>query len=407
MITVIGIGAEGWAGVPEGLRRQIAAADVVFGGERHLGLLPAASAQTQVPWPSPLREGLPALLEEHAGRTVVALASGDPLVSGIATTLIDLLGAEGVRIVPAVSSVALAAARLGWASDTYAVVSAVARDPRRVVRELAPGRRVIVLSSDATTPGDLAALLAMAGWGASRLTVFGDLGAEEETRVEGGAGEWLDDAPSFPQLNVIALEAAPDGVQHLATWASGLPDEAFEHDGQLTKRDLRASALARLAPRPAALLWDIGAGAGSVGIEWMRAHPSCRTVAVEGDPARSARIRRNAGRLGVPDLHVVTGRAPEALATLAAPDAVFVGGGAGVPGVLETCLDALAGGGRLVVHGVSIETEALLAAAHAEHGGELTRHLVETAAPLGRMRGFAPARAVTQWAWTKPSEEQS
>nr|WP_275940933.1 precorrin-6Y C5,15-methyltransferase (decarboxylating) subunit CbiT [Nocardioides zeae] len=186
-----------------------------------------------------------------------------------------------------------------------------------------------------------------------------------------------------------------------------MPDEAFENDGPLTKRDLRASALARLAPGPGELLWDVGAGAGSVGIEWMRAHPTCRTIAIEDVPSRAATVRRNAGRLGVPDLRVVQGRAPGALEGLPTPDAVFLGGGATVPGVLEACVDALRPGGRLVVHGVTVETEALLAERHGAVGGELTRHSVETAARLGSFRGFTPARAVTQWAWTKTQEESS
>ncbi|WP_439331843.1 precorrin-6Y C5,15-methyltransferase (decarboxylating) subunit CbiT [Nocardioides flavescens] len=188
----------------------------------------------------------------------------------------------------------------------------------------------------------------------------------------------------------------------VSSWATGLADDAFEHDGQLTKRDLRAAALARLAPHPGALLWDVGAGAGSVGIEWSRAHPSCRAVAVERDPERAARIARNATRLGVPELRIVEGSAPEALAGLEAPDAVFVGGGATAPGLLETCRDRLAPGGRLVVHAVTLETERLVIDLHAALGGELTRHAVETAAPIGAFTGWTPARAVVQWAWVKP-----
>ncbi|MDQ1104722.1 precorrin-6y C5,15-methyltransferase (decarboxylating) subunit CbiE [Nocardioides zeae] len=403
VVTVVGIGADGWPGVPERLRRIVVAAEVLLGGERHLALVPPVDAQVRTPWPRPLRAGLPDLLADHAGRRVVALASGDPLVSGIGTTLVDLLGADAVRVEPAVSSVALAHARLGWAAESTVVVSAVARDVRRVLRELAPGRRVVVLSSDASTPADLAALLTMGGWGPSRMTVLGDLGAAEESRLEGTAAVWADEPPAFPALTIVAVEAWPDGAGSVVSWSAGLPDDAFEHDGQLTKRDLRAAALARLAPAPGGLLWDVGAGAGSVGIEWMRAHATCRTVAVEADPTRAGRVRRNAGRLGVPDLQVVTGRAPDALVGLPAPDAVFVGGGATRPGVLEACASALRPGGRLVVHGVTVETEALLARWYGERGGELTRTSVETATPIGSFSGFTPARAVTQWAWQKES----
>lgn len=407
-VTVVGIGADGWPGVPERLRARVLAADVLLGGERHLALVPEVAGQERRAWPRPLRAGLPGLLEQHAAQDVVALASGDPLVSGIGSTLVDVLGAASVTIEPAVSSVALAHARLGWATESTAVVSAVARDVRRVLRELAPGRRVLVLSSDATTPADLAALLVMAGWGASRMTVLGDLGAGAESRLDATAHEWADRPPTFPALTVVAVEARPDAdTLPVVSWAPGLPDDAFENDGQLTRRDVRASALARLAPRPGALLWDVGAGAGSIGIEWMRSHPTCRTVAVEADPTRAARVRRNAGRLGVPDLRVVHGRAPDALADLPAPDAVFVGGGATRAGVLDACLDALAPGGRLVVHGVTVETEVLLAERHATLGGELTRLSVEVAERLGTFRGFAPARAVTQWALTTTQEETS
>ena len=389
-VVVVGIGADGWASLPASSRSLVLEAAVLWGGSRHLSLVPSVPGQARVPWPSPLSAGLPSLLAEYAGRPVVALASGDPLVSGIASTLLDL-GAP-VREMPAVSSVALARARMGWSFESCVVVTVVGRSVERVLRECAPGRRVLVLSSDASTPGALAELLTSSGWGASRLTVLGDLGSSSESSGSGTASSW---AESSPALNVIAVEVAGNG---LASWAPGLPDDAFENDGQLTKRDLRASALARLMPAPGQLLWDVGAGAGSVGIEWMRAHPTCRTIAIESDPVRAARIARNASALGVPDLQVVEGRAPAALSGLEAPDAIFIGGGATRAGVLETCLSSIKTGGRLVVHGVTLETEALLAQAYADHGGELTRVGVETTAPVGTFTGWTPARTVTQWA---------
>ncbi|GAA4717640.1 precorrin-6y C5,15-methyltransferase (decarboxylating) subunit CbiE [Nocardioides conyzicola] len=396
LITVIGIGADGWTSVPEASWRRLLTADVILGGARHLAMLPDTLDVVREPWPSPLRDNLPALLERHAGLDVVALASGDPLVSGIGSTLIALLGEGAVRIEPALSSVALARARMGWSAEASTVVSVVGRDLHAVLRELAPGWRVVVLSSDASTPGDLARLLVEQGYGASGMTVLGNLGSGEESRVDATAATWSGPAPD---LNVVALDLRGPVV---GAWAAGLPDEVFEHDGQLTKRDLRASALARLAPQPGQLLWDVGAGAGSVGIEWMRAHPRSWTIAVESDDERAARIGRNAARLGVPSLRVVRGRAPDALADLPAPDAVFVGGGATAAGLLETCLERLAPGGRLVVHGVTLETETLLAGAYGEHGGELTRLSVEHAAPIGSFSGWTPARAVTQWSWSKP-----
>ncbi len=394
-VTVVGIGADGWAAVPDRLRDLVLHAEVVLGGARHLDLLPDVPGQRRLTWPSPLRTGLPQLLTTLDDGPVVALASGDPLVSGIGATLIEILGRDRVVTHPGVSSVALARARLGWAAESCAVVSLVGRDPALVLRELAPGRRVLVLSSDEHTPGRVAEMLTDAGYGASALHVLGDLGAPSESRVTSPAEGWSQDSP---RLNVLALELVGPS---LVGWTAGLPDDAFEHDGQLTKRDLRASALARLSPTPGGHLWDVGAGAGSIGIEWMRAHPTCTATAIEGHPERAARIARNASRLGVPGLQVVTGRAPADLDGLRTPDAVFVGGGATAPGVLGACLAALAPAGRLVVHGVTLETERLLAQAYAEHGGELTRIAVETASPVGSFTGWTPARTVTQWAWTR------
>ncbi|MCW2850069.1 MAG: cbiT [Marmoricola sp.] len=391
-ITVVGIGAGGWSDLTESSRGAVLAAPVVIGGVRHLAMLPDRPDQARESWPFPLRAGLPDLLARHEDSAIVVLASGDPLVSGIATTLIALVGEHAVRVEPALSSVALARARMGWPAEVAELVSLVGRDPRAVLRTLSPGHRVLVLSSGADTPAEVAGLLREAGYGASRLVVLGDLGAPDESRTEGVADTWSHGSPA---LNVIALTLAGPVV---GPRTGGLPDEAFAHDGQLTKRDLRASALARLAAQPGELLWDVGAGAGSVGIEWMRAHPTCSAIAVEHDEARAARIAENAGRLGVPTLRLVLGRAPEALKDLPSPDAIFVGGGATVPGLVEACLDALRPGGRLVVHGVTLETESLLAASYAQHGGELTRISVEHAAPIGSFTGWTPARAVTQWA---------
>lgn len=392
MITVVGVGADGWDELPERLRRLVSGAAVVLGGARHLAMLPDVPGQRRERWPSPLRDGLPALIDSVGDGPVVALASGDPLVSGVGTTFLELFGRDRVVVEPVVSSVSLARARMGWSAESTAVVTVVGRDAHAVLRELAPGRRVLVLSSDTSTPATVGALLDRAGYGASRMTVLGELGDAGESRVEGTAAEPPSDVPP---LHLLALELVgpPRG-----SWVAGLADDLFEHDGQLTKRDLRASALSRLAPVPGEHLWDVGAGAGSVGIEWMRAHPTCTATAVEASPDRAARIGRNAARLGVPALAVVEGRAPDALAGLSTPDAVFVGGGATAPGVLDACLAALRPGGRLVVHGVTLETEQLLAAAYSEHGGELTRISVETSAPIGSFTGWTPARAVTQWA---------
>jgi precorrin-6Y C5,15-methyltransferase (decarboxylating) len=390
-VTVVGLGAEGWAGLGPRSRALLDAAEVVVGSTRQLELLPAVQGQERRAWPSPMTYDL---LGDYTGRGIAVVASGDPLLSGVATRLVELVGADRVEVVPAVSSVALARARMRWSAEETDVLTLVGRPLERLVRVVSPGRRVLVLSADDTTPARVAALLTDLGHGASRLTVLGDLGGAGETRAEGTAAAW---SAVSPRLNVLALEC--DGPP-LGGWTPGLPDDAYLHDGQLTKRDQRASALARLAPQPGELLWDVGAGSGSVGIEWMRAHPDCRTVAVEADPQRAARVADNARRLGVPDLRVVAGRSPEALAGLPDPDACFVGGGASAE-VLELCRSRLSSGGRLVAHGVTLETERLLVDAHATHGGELVRLSVERAEPLGGYRGWSPARAVVQWSWEK------
>ncbi|MFL6062930.1 MAG: precorrin-6y C5,15-methyltransferase (decarboxylating) subunit CbiE [Marmoricola sp.] len=396
-LTVLGIGADGWTSLGPDAQQEVLEADVVLGGTRHLGLLPEVPGQERQPWPTPLRENLAAFVEARAGRRVVVLASGDPLVSGVGSTLVELLGADRVRVVPAVSSVALARARMGWPAETTEVVTLVGRDPAAVLRSLAPGHRLLVLSSHAETPAAVCALLTGAGFGASTVTVLGDLGATTETRTVSTAEAWSGTAPD---LNVIAVDCVGTGLG----WAGGLPDEAFENDGQLTRRDARASALARLAPTPGQLLWDVGAGAGSVGIEWLRTHPTLSAIAIEADSDRAARVARNAAALGVPRLSVVTGSAPAALADLPAPDAVFIGGGASREGVLDAVTTALRPGGRLVVHGVTHQTETLLVARYAGLGGELSRLHVETAGALGGFTSWTPSRAITQWSWTKEAD---
>lgn len=394
-VTVVGIGADGWEGLPASSRSLVEGAASLLGGRRHFDLIPAMAGQERVPWPSPLRDALHDLLARLRG-PVVALASGDPLLSGIGTTLIDVLGPERVTIVPAVSSVALARARMGWPAESVDVVSVVGRDVRLIVPALSAGRRLLVLSSDESTPAAVAELLVDLGWGGSRLVVLGDLGGAAESRHESTARAWDGVAP---RLHVLAIEIRGTGPG----WAAGgvLPDDAFEHAGQITKRDLRASALTRLVPAPGQLLWDVGAGSGSVGIEWMRAWPSARTIAVEPRADRAALVRRNAERHGVPALRVVQAAAPEGLAGLEAPDAIFVGGGATVGGVLDACWIALRPGGRLVVHAVTAETEAVLLDRYRRHGGELVRLHIERAEPLGSFTGWTPARAVSQWSIVK------
>ncbi|MEW2503935.1 precorrin-6y C5,15-methyltransferase (decarboxylating) subunit CbiE [Amycolatopsis sp. NPDC047767] len=374
-VSVVGIGADGWSGLGEKARDAVLAADIVLGAPRQLVMVPDG-VRTQA-WPSPLLPALDGVLAEHAGRRVCVLASGDPLLSGIGTTLRDR--GHDVEVLPALSSVTLARARLGWSFEETEVVTVVGRAVDRVARVLAPRRKVLVLGANVE---DLRELLRTRGYGESTLTSLENLGAEDERRADGWTHE-----PG--PLTVFALVCAGPALP-----LTGLPDSAFEHDGQLTKRDVRASALAHLAPVPGELLWDVGAGAGSIGIEWSRAHPLNRAIAIERDPARAERITRNAATLGVPELRVVTGPAPDALARLPHPDAVFIGGGLTVPGLLDACLGT---GARVVAHGVTLEAERILADAYASRGGELTRIAVDHAQPLGGFTGWTPSRTVTSW----------
>jgi precorrin-6B C5,15-methyltransferase / cobalt-precorrin-6B C5,C15-methyltransferase len=395
VIEVIGLSARGWSDLPDRLRTLIQRAEVLLGSPRQLSLIPQFSDQQRLPWPSPLREELPRLLSEVARSRVVALASGDPLLAGIGSTLIEILGAAAVRIHPAVSSVALARARMGWSEESTQLLRLRGDDLDLVRRYVFPGRRLIILSRDADSPAAVAQLLSDAGYGDSVITVLGDLDTDAESRIDMVARDWIG---SVPALNVACVRCA--GSHAAASLAPGLPDQVFDHDGQLTKRDLRASAMAHLMPRPGELLWDVGAGAGSIAIEWLRSDPGCRAIAVERDLDRVKRIRSNAEALGVPGLEVLHGQAPEVLASLPKPDAVFLGGGASGE-TLEHSWLALQPGGRMVVHAVTQETEMIVVDSWKRYGGELSRLSVEHLEPIGRYHGWRPARAVVQWSSIK------
>jgi precorrin-6Y C5,15-methyltransferase (decarboxylating) len=395
---VVGLSARGWDDLPGRLRAIIRSADMLLGSPRHLDLIPQLPDQQRLPWPTPLRRGLLSLLNQVAERRVVALASGDPLVAGIGSTLVDMLGVDAVRIHPAVSSVALARARMGWSEETTQLVRLRGGDLDVVRRYLFPGQRLIILSRDAASPDEVVQLLTDVGYGDSVITVLGDLGSESESRIDVVAHDWVGQAPA---LNVICVACA--GLGRDASLVPGLPDEVFDHDGQLTKCDLRAAALARLMPRPGEVLWDVGAGAGSVAIEWLRSDSRCRAIAIERNLDRVKRIRGNAEALGVPGLEVLHAEVPTALTSLARPNAVFVGGGA-VRETLEQSWSALRPGGRLVVHAVTLETEMIIVDCWRRYGGELTRHSVEYLKPIGRYHGWRPARPVVQWSVIKDVE---
>ncbi|WP_405811244.1 precorrin-6y C5,15-methyltransferase (decarboxylating) subunit CbiE [Streptomyces sp. NBC_01520] len=398
-VSVVGIGADGWAGLPDTARSALLDAEVLIGGERQLDLLPPVCTGRRVAWPSPLRPAVRGLLAAHAGSRIAVLASGDPMFYGIGRALTEELGAGVPRVLPHPSSVSYACARLGWPVEDTETVTLVGRPTARLAAALHDGRRLLVLSADADTPAAVAALLREHGFGPSRMRVLEQLGGTAEDCLDGTADTWAH--PSGDPLNVIAVDclATPDTLRVGAV--PGLPDEAYEHDGQLTKRHVRAATLGVLAPAPGELLWDIGGGSGSIAVEWLRTHSSCRAVTVERDPERARRIARNADRLGVPALRVVTGRAPEALAGLPVPDAVFIGGGLTVPGLLDACWDALPAGGRLVANTVTMESEALLADRYRSLGGDLVRLSVAHAVPVGGFTGWRQAMPVTQWSVRK------
>ncbi|MGF6572650.1 precorrin-6Y C5,15-methyltransferase (decarboxylating) [Paraburkholderia sp. GAS333] len=395
-LTVVGIGDDGFAGLGRPARRALLTASVIYGGERHLAMLPARLAARRTQWPRPF--DLAPLLAER-NQSVCVLASGDPMLFGVGATLARQLPEGELRVLPAPSSLSLAAARLGWPLQDVATVSVVGRPLAALNAHLHDGARIFVLSADGRTPAALAALLATRGFGATRMVVLEHLGGDLERRIDGRADQWP--AGEVAALNLIALECRADEAAPRLPLTCGLPDDAFRHDGQLTKRDVRAITLARLAPTPGELLWDVGAGSGSIGIEWMRAHPACRAIAVEGHPERQAFIEHNRDTLGVPGLQLVAGRAPEALHGLPAPDAVFIGGGVTVPGVLETCWESLRDGGRLVANAVTLQGEAALIAWRDRHGGTLTRVALADARPLGGFDTWRQALPITMLDVTK------
>ncbi|CDF82024.1 Precorrin-6Y C(5,15)-methyltransferase [decarboxylating] [Pseudomonas knackmussii B13] len=396
-LTIVGIGEDGYAGLGKAARRALLAAGVVFGGERQLDLLPHCLKARRVAWPSPF--DLAPLLARRGTPTCV-LASGDPMFFGIGATLARQLPVEEMQVLPAPSSVSLAAARLGWPLQAVELLSLVGRPLAALNSRLHAGRRLLLLSNDGRSPAAVAALLRERGFAPSRLSVLEHLGGERERRIDGLAADWAVDETAA--LNVIAIDCmAGDDARRLPL-TPGLPDDAYRHDGQLTKRDVRAVTLGRLAPEPGELLWDVGAGCGSIGIEWMRAHPSCRAIAIEADAGRQGHIAHNRDALGVPGLQLVAGHAPEALDGLEAPDAIFIGGGVTVPGVLESCWANLKSGGRLLANAVTLQSEATLVSWRERHGGELVRLQVAQAQALGSFDTWRAALPITLLALRKP-----
>ena len=402
VITVVGIGEDGLDGLSPAARALVDGAEVLIGGERHLAKAPDVDAE-RLDWSA----GFDATLDEieaRLDRRIVVLASGDPLHFGVGATLIRRFGAARVYVLPAPGAVSLACARMGWSVPDVTVVTIHGRPLESLNLHLAPAARLVVLARDGDSPAEVAQLLTDRGFGPSRITVLEHMGGAREKRVEATADRWSHGACA--DLATLAIECiAGPGARPLSRLA-GLPDDAFEHDGQLTKREVRAVTLARLAPLPGEMLWDVGAGAGSIGIEWMRSARSCRAVAIERDPERAARIARNAHALGVPYLKIEQNEAVEALKTLdGAPDAVFVGGGVAIPGLLQAAWARLKPGGRLVANAVTVEGAAELANMNQDIHGDLIQIAISRQDnKVSKVTLFESMRSVTQLMAYKPLE---
>lgn len=390
-LDVVGIGEDGVEGLAPPAREVLRRAEVVIGGDRHHELAPDIRAERRR-WPSPF-DAMIDEIRSLRGRNPALLVTGDPLWYSVGARILRSIPAGEVRFHPQLSAFQWAACRMGWSLADCTTLTVHGRPVEQIAPHIAPRARLLVLTQDASTPAEVAALLRERGHGASRIVALAALGGSREERFEGTAEAWDHTIPDF---HTLAIECA--GTSRLPL--IGLPDDVFEHDGQITKRDVRAATLAKLAPFPDAVLWDVGLGCGSVSIEWMRAARGAQAVGIEPKAERRMMAEVNARRLGVPRLRIIDGRAPDALDGLPAPDAVFIGGGLS-QAAFERCRDALAPGGHLVANVVTLESESLLLDLHARHGGELVRHAVSHAEPVGPYRGWRSAMPVTQWSWRK------
>ena len=398
-LSIVGVGEDGPEAITPAARALIKNADVLIGGERHLALVaPLYNGVETLTWRSPIDDTV-ADIEEHRGRRVVVLATGDPMSYGIGVTLGRHFCQEEMTVVPATSAFSLTAARMGWPVQDVACLTTHGRPLDLLRLHISPGARLLIMSEDGKTPGKIAALLTELGYGPSQIKVYQHMDGPKEAQMEGTAAQW--GKHNIADLNTVAVQCMAGPEARVLSRASGLPDDAFLHDGQITKRVVRAATLAVLIPLPGQYLWDVGAGCGSVAIEWLRAAPNSRAHAIESEAARVDLIASNASALGVPHLEIVSGNAPAALSELKTPDAVFIGGGAAIRGMIEFCWSALAPGGRLVANAITLNSEVALLSAQSKFGGELTRIAVADAKPIGAKHGWRAAGPVTQWSVTK------
>jgi precorrin-6Y C5,15-methyltransferase (decarboxylating) len=398
-IAVIGIGEDGLDGLGRSARAVVETAAVLIGGSRHQSLVPDTAAE-RLTWSSPLSDTLD-LIEARRGRRIVVLATGDPMCFGVGETLRARFGGDAIDVHPSPSAFALVCARLRWPRVETLTISLHGRPPATLRRAIQPGVRIVALSADAETPRRAAAMLTEMGFGPSHIWAFEHMGGAQERCVEAEAADWPDDV-EVADFNTIAIACVAAAAREPLTATPGLPDTAFRHDGMLTKREIRALALARLAPVPGQTLWDVGAGCGSVSVEWIRAAGRGQAFAVEAEPARCALIAANAEALGAPEIRIIHGRAPGALEGLSTPDAVFVGGGLDDGDLLPACWAALQAGGRLVANAVSLEGSEALQRFGAAVNGDLVRLELSRVGPLGAHRVWRPALPVVQLAALKP-----
>ncbi len=400
-LSIVGIGEDGLEGVSPVGRSLLAQATVIIGGERHLALLPTDDRREKRLWTSPITDSVQQLMQQR-GQAVCVLASGDPMCYGIGITLSRQIPLAEMTIVPAPSAFSLACARLGWSLTDIETLSLCGRDPALLNAVLYPGARILVLSADKTTPVTVAQRLTQQGYGNSHITVLERMGGPHERIITGTASTWT--TTELADLNTLAIHAQSSTLSTpspLSPHTPGLPDSAYHHDGQLTKQEVRAVTLSTLAPLPGQLLWDVGAGCGSIAIEWMRSDRRCRAIAIEHHPTRLQYIADNATALGVPHLKIVAGEAPSRLQDLPEPDAIFIGGGLTTPDLFETCWRSLRPGGRLVANAVTVESEHLLFQWQSKLGGTLTRIAIQRAEPIGKFLGWKAMAPVTQWAVVK------
>ncbi len=391
-LDVIGVGEDGVEGLSAAALESLAGADVIVGGDRHHTLAPNPTAE-RIAWPSPF-DAMIGEICSHKGKRIVVLVTGDPLWYSVGARILKAIPKEEVRFFPQLSAFQWASCRMGWSLADCETLTIHGRAASQIIPHLAPGVRMLVLTKDASSPATVADMLCERGFGNSKMTVLAALGGDREERFDGVAEAWSHDVPDFHTL-AIDCEANPAVKWH--SRVGGLPDDAFVHDGQLTKHHIRSVTLAALCPYPDAILWDVGAGCGSVAIEWMRASRGATAIAIEQNTERLEMIRTNSVQLGTEKIVIVEGAAPQALDGLTPPDAVFIGGGLTTDGVFETCWQALRLGGRLVANAVTVESEARLFQLCEKHCGELSRISVQQAEPVGRFKGWKPSMPVTQW----------